>query len=206
MTYREYKFALEADRIIAGRPVKTFKRRIKLFFVPDYIETFMCLLRRFEYLYDKKSFFQSLSFSIIRYRFNKISLKLGFSINPNVFGPGLYIPHYGTIVVNSYAKVGANCVLHTSTCIGGAEPKEIGDNAYISSGVIILGAVTIGDNTTISANSLVNKSFLDSNVLIGGTPAKVISVRDAWFECEENKRFASAVKQIKELREAMFAA
>jgi serine O-acetyltransferase len=205
VTYKEYKFALEADRIIAGRPVNTFIRRIKLFFVPEYIETFMHLLRKFEYLYDKKGFFQKLSLIITRYRFHKISLKLGFSICPNVFGPGLYIPNYGTIVVNGYAKVGANCVLHASTCIGGAEPKTIGDNAYISSGVIILGAIAIADNTTISANSLVNKSFSDSNILIGGTPAKIIKQKEAWFECDSDKRFASAVKQIKKLHETMFA-
>ena len=205
MTYKEYKFALEADRIIAGRPVNTFKRKIKLFFVPDHIATFMHLLRRFEYLYDKKGPFQRLSLVITRYKFHKISLKLGFSIYPNVFGPGLYIPHYGTIVVHGHTKVGANCVLHTSTCIAGAEPKMIGDNAYISSGVIISGAVTIADNTTISANSFVNKSFSDSNVLIGGSPAKVIKQKNAWFECEEDKRFASAVKQIKKLHETIFA-
>ena len=170
------------------------------------METFMFLLRKFEYLYDKKGFFQRLSLSITRYRFHKVSLKLGFSIYPNVFGPGLYIPHYGTIVVNGHARVGANCVLHTSTCIGGDELKKIGDNVYISSGAIILGAITIADNTTIGANSLVNKSFLDGNVLIGGVPARVIKERTAWFECDENKRFASAVKQIKELRETILTA
>ncbi|MDO3629134.1 hypothetical protein [Mucilaginibacter sp. BT774] len=180
-------------------------RRIKLFFVPEHIEIFMHLLRRFEYLSDKKGFFQRLSLVITRYRFHKISLKLGFSIYPNVFGPGLYIPHYGTIVVHGHTKVGANCVLHTSTCIAGAEPKMIGDNAYISTGVIISGAVTIADNTTISANSFVNKSFSDSNVLIGGSPAKIIKQKNAWFECEEDKRFASAVNQIKRLRETILA-
>jgi len=205
VTYKEYKFALEADRIIAGRPVNTFVRKIKRFFVPDHIETFMHLLRRFEYLYDKRGLFQRLRLAITRYRFHKISLKLGFSIYPNVFGPGLYIPHYGTIVVHGHAKVGANCVLHTSTCIAGAEPKTIGDNAYISSGVIISGAVTIADNTTISANSFVNKSFSDGNVLLGGSPAKVIKQKKAWFECEEDKRFASAVNQIKKLHETIFA-
>lgn len=206
MTYKEYKFALEADRIIAGRPVKTFKRRMKLFFAPDHMETFMHLLRKFEYLYDKRSFFQRISLLITRYRFYKISLKLGFSIYPNVFGPGLYIPHYGTIVVNGHARVGANCVLHTSTCIGGDELKRIGDNAYISSGTTILGAITIADNITIGANSLVNKSFLDGNVLIGGVPAKAIKERKAWFECDDDKRFASAIKQIKELKKTMLAA
>ena len=206
MTHKEYRFFLEADRIIAGRPVNTFKRRIRLFFAPQYIERFMFLLRKYEYLYDKKGIFNKLSLFITRYRYNKVSLKLGFSLGPNVFGPGLYIPHYGTIVVNANTKIGANCVLHTSTCIGGSEPKTIGDNVYIGTGAIILGNITLADNVTISANSLVDKSFLESNILVGGAPAKVIKERKAWFECDDHQRCAAAVKEIEELRKSMFGA
>ena len=36
-------------------------------------------------------------------RFRRLSRKLGFSIPLNVFGPGLSIAHYGTIVVNGKA-------------------------------------------------------------------------------------------------------
>lgn len=203
MTKAEYKFYIEADRIMAGRPVYTLKRRIKSFFSPDYIEQFMLILRKVEYLTGQKGFFKRISLIKSKQKFKKISLKLGFSITPNVFGPGLYIPHYGTIVVNGNARVGANCVLHTSTCIGGSEPKIVGDNVYISTGAIILGNITIGDNTTISANSLVNKSFTESNVLIGGTPAKVIKERDAWFNCDGHENYAKYVKQIEDLRKTM---
>ena len=199
MTKEEYKFYVEADRIMAGRPKYNLKRRIKSFFAPDYLEQFMLILRKVEYLHDKKGFTSILA----RNRFNKISLKLGFSIHPNVFGPGLYIPHYGTIVINGNAKVGANCVLHTSTCIGGSEPKTIGDNVYISTGAIILGEVAIADNITIGANSMVNQSFLESNWLVGGSPAKAIKERKAWYDCEQSSEFADRVNKINELRKIM---
>ena len=190
---------------MASRPAYNLKRRIKSIVSPDYIEQFMLALRRVEYLSDKTGLVTKINSFIAKNRFKKISVKLGFSISPNVFGPGLYIPHYGTIVVNGNARVGANCVLHTSTCIGGSERKVLGDNLYISTGAIILGDITIADNVTISANSLVNKSFTDSNVLIGGTPAKVIKQRDTWFDCEGHDAYAAYAKQIEGLRKAMLA-
>lgn len=204
MTRKEYQFYVEADRLIAGRPVRTIKRRIKLFFTPDYIESFMLVMRKVEYLRGKNGIFQKIAAIFAKNKFNRISLKLGFSIAPNVFGPGLYIPHYGTIVVNGNAKVGANCVLHTSTCIAGSEQKKFGDNLYISTGVIISGDTQLADNVTISANSLVNKSVSQSNVLLGGTPARVLKERAAWHQCDDHDEFKTAVKQIEELRKKMF--
>lgn len=58
-------------------------------------------------------------------------MKLGFTIAENVFGYGLVIPHYGTIVVGSGNRIGNYAVLHTSTCIT-AGKKNIGDGLYLS--------------------------------------------------------------------------
>ena len=114
----------------------------------------------------------------MKFRFMKLSRVLGFSIPENVFGPGLAIVHYGTIVVNANAKVGANCRLHPSTCIGasGGTSKApiIGNNVYIGPGSKIYGDITIGNNIAISANAAVGKSFVEENVMIGGVPAKKI--------------------------------
>jgi acetyltransferase-like isoleucine patch superfamily enzyme len=52
-------------------------------------------------------------------------------------------------------------------------PVVIKDNVWIPSKVTILPNVVIGDNTIIGTNSVVNKSF-GNNLLIGGTPAKII--------------------------------
>ena len=51
----------------------------------------------------------------------------------------------------------------------------IGENCYIGPGAKNFGKIIIGDNTAIGANSVVNKSFPDGNVTLGGVPAKVIS-------------------------------
>lgn len=46
-----------------------------------------------------------------RYKFRNLSVLTGISIPPNTFGKGLYIPHYGAIVVNGTVRFGDNCVI-----------------------------------------------------------------------------------------------
>lgn len=52
-------------------------------------------------------------------------------------------------------------------------PVVIGKNVWIGGGCIILPGVTIGDNTTIGAGSVVTKSIPD-NVLAVGNPCSII--------------------------------
>lgn len=49
----------------------------------------------------------------------------------------------------------------------------IGKNCWLGANCILLGGAELGDNVTVGAGSLVNKSF-PSNVVIGGVPAKII--------------------------------
>jgi len=108
-----------------------------------------------------------------------MSIRLGFTIPLNVFGPGLCIVHRGTIVVNKNAKVGKNCRIHACTNIGsnidGVSAPQIGDNVYIGPGAKIFGDITIADNIAIGANSVVNKSFYEKGISIAGVPARKIS-------------------------------
>lgn len=53
----------------------------------------------------------------------------------------------------------------------------IGRNCWLAKGVSIMPGVSLGDNVTVAANSVVTKSF-PSNVVIGGVPAKVIRYLD----------------------------
>ena len=51
----------------------------------------------------------------------------------------------------------------------------IGEKCWIGAGATILAGVNItGKGIIIAANSLVNKDFSENNVIIGGTPAKII--------------------------------
>lgn len=54
---------------------------------------------------------------------------------------------------------------------------SIGKNCWLAKGVSVMPGVTLGDNVTVGANSVVTKSF-PSNVVIAGVPAKVIKYLD----------------------------
>ncbi|MDD4260301.1 MAG: hypothetical protein PHP38_10695, partial [Sphaerochaetaceae bacterium] len=87
-------------------------------------------------------------------KYFNLSVKLGFSIPTNVFGPGLSIAHRGTIIVSRGAKIGANCRLHACVNIGtkaGADElaPTIGDDCYIGPGVKMYGEISIANGTAI---------------------------------------------------------
>jgi serine O-acetyltransferase len=179
----DYKIYLEQDRIALGIQNLTVKTFLQSILFPKRIYKFQRLLRKVEYIKNcKTNFLGKIEYFIVYYKFTRLSLRLGFSIPLNVFGPGLAIVHYGTIVVNANAKVGANCRIHPSSCIGasGGENKapQIGNNVYIAPGVKIFGNIEIPNNVAFAANSAVNISFYKENYLIGGVPAKEIKEID----------------------------
>lgn len=59
------------------------------------------------------------------------------------------------------------------TDIGHSKPVIIGNNVWIGSRVIVQKGVTIGDNSVISAQSVVT-SDIPANCIAGGNPARVI--------------------------------
>ena len=147
----------------------------------DTIGRFLITMRRLDYYSYKKrnNPFFSLLWIAYKLKYRKLSLKLGYSIPCNVCGGGLALPHYGTIVINSGAKIGQNCRIQTCVNIGatyGAKSAPvIGNNVYIGPGAKIIGEVTIADGVCIGAGAVVTKSITEPNTTWGGVPAKKIS-------------------------------
>jgi serine O-acetyltransferase len=164
---KDYKFFLKADRFALGID-DSLKGKIYRLLFPNYILRFQEILR--------KDFSSKILYIFIKRKFYKLSRQLGFSIPINVFGPGLSIPHYGTIVVNQSAKIGCNCRLHACVTIGAsggsAKSPLIGNNCYIGSGAKIFGDIVIPDSVVIGANSVVNKSVTESHIAVAGNPFK----------------------------------
>lgn len=177
-TKEQYQHYLAADKAAFAKP-KNFKFSLKECIAPHYTWRFQRRLRKLEYYRNcRHDFFGRLIYVFLKYRFSRVSLRFGFSIPENVFGPGLAIVHYGTIVVSHRAKVGKNCRIHVCTNIGASggnlEAPQIGDNVYIGPGVKIFGDIVLGNNIAIGANSTVNKSFLEEGIMIAGSPARKI--------------------------------
>jgi serine O-acetyltransferase len=133
-------------------------------------------LRRAEDWSNRQSPLAQFVFKFLKLRLLQSSLQTGISIPPGVFGPGLAVAHHGSVVVNSKARVGSDCRIHSGTNIGStpAGVPTIGDNVYIGPGAVIFGPITIGSNSVIGANSVVNRD-VPPGVTVGGTPARVIS-------------------------------
>lgn len=110
-------------------------------------------------------------------RLLRLAYKTGFQIPPGVFGKGLTIWHWGTIIINPNARIGENCTLHSDVIIGQRKPNGgspvIGCNSYICGGGRILGNITIGDNVSIAPNTVVFKN-VPSNCVVAGNPAVII--------------------------------
>jgi serine O-acetyltransferase len=196
----DYRFYLEADRIALN---VTELKRPRLF--QDEIWKFQRLLRKVEFLTNtEKNRLSQIELLQGRFSLHRSSVKLGFTIPPNVFGPGLSIAHRGPIIVNPDAKIGENCRIHQCVTIGsilaGGKLASygyktpaifvpvIGNNVFIGPGAVVVGGIEIADGIAIGANSYVDKSFKEPNITIAGCPAKKISDKGSeycWFQATE---------------------
>lgn len=170
---------LEQDKLALGRKQDKRPR-----FYGDEIWKFEILLRKVEYYINcKQGLFATPLRKYYKFRFHNLSMKLGFSVAPNVFEEGLAIPHYGTIVVHANAKIGKNCRLQEGVNIGATsgshEAAVIGDNCFFGSGAKVIGAVKIADDVAVGAGAVVTKDILEPGTTWAGVPAKKISDKNS---------------------------
>lgn len=170
---------LDQDRLALNRQ---HDKHPKMFH--DEIWKFEILLRKVEYDINCRSGFPGIVITKYhKFRFHRLSVKLGFTIPPNVFCEGLAIPHYGTIVVHGNVKAGRNCRLQEGVTIGAVNGSHdaavIGNNCYFGSGAKVLGAVTIADDVAVGAGAVVTKDITEPGTTWAGVPAVKISNHDS---------------------------
>lgn len=179
-SYKKYKNTILKESSYYIKSKYKFIRFLRRSCFKPPIYKFIVALRYLEYLKNA----EGVTLRLIRiryamYKFNKISIKLGYTIYPNCFGTGLKIGHYGGIIVNENCKIGKNCSIRPFTVIGNKKDGEnlgcpiIGNNVSIGANVIILGDIIIGDNVVIGAGSVVTKS-IPANSMVVGNPARII--------------------------------
>lgn len=108
-----------------------------------------------------------------KYRYHRLSVHTGISIGINSFGPGLTIPHYGSIVVNSSARFGSRIVLQNGVNI--SENASGGDHIYFGAGSKVMRNIKLGSDIIVGANAVVTKDFIEDDIVIAGIPAVKIS-------------------------------
>ena len=98
----------------------------------------------------------------------------GIEIHPGArIGPGFFIDHGMGVVIGETAEVGADVTIYHGVTLGGtslARGKRhptLGDRVVVGAGAKLLGAIEIGDDCRIGANSVVVKSVPANSVVVG---------------------------------------
>lgn len=110
------------------------------------------------------------AYSLLGRQIGQIELFYSSSI-----GQAFKINHGVGTVVGARCKIGDNCTIHQNCTLGdrnGGRPS-IGNNVIIYAGSMVLGDITIGENSIIGANSVVTRSCPPGSVLTG-SPARII--------------------------------
>ena len=111
--------------------------------------------------------------------FKLIQISTGISLPASThIGKGLYIGHFGFIILHSDVVMGENCSIGPGVVIGtrgfgNQGVPVIGNNVYFGVGAKVLGGIKIGNNVKIGANAVVLEDIPD-DCMVAGIPAKII--------------------------------
>lgn len=118
-------------------------------------------------------------FYILRYR---VMTNWGIDIPREAsIGGGLYIAHFGGIIISPHARIGKNLDISQGVTIGISGEGEkrgvptIGDNVYIGPGAKVFGKINIGNNVKIGANAVVYKDIPDNAIVVLKPGFEIIS-------------------------------
>jgi serine O-acetyltransferase len=98
-------------------------------------------------------------------------------------GPGLYIGHFGGVVISGRAVIGANCNLSQQITIGVGGKGDhsgvpvIGDDVFIAPGARLYGNIRIGNNVAIGANAVVYRDVPDDAVVVLDPGFRIVSYK-----------------------------
>ena len=109
----------------------------------------------------------------------------GIEIHPAAkIGSNFFMDHGLGIVIGETTEIGENVTIYQGVTLGGIMPSvesdlqrnqkrhpTVGNNVIIGSGAQILGAINIGDDARIGANSVVSRD-VPANVTVAGVPAR----------------------------------
>ncbi|NCO82745.1 MAG: hypothetical protein COZ31_10730 [Nitrospirae bacterium CG_4_10_14_3_um_filter_44_29] len=115
----------------------------------------------------------------------------GIEIHPAAkIGPGLFIDHGMGVVVGETTEIGENVLLYQGVTLGGTGKEKgkrhptLGNNITVGAGAKILGAIKIGNNSIIGANSVILKDVPDNSISVG-VPGRITKKKVVRMTTEE---------------------
>lgn len=150
--------------------------------------------------YNRHAYWPMHHSSIVTFPMNVL---IGKDTNPG-YNPGCFIHGVNKIIIGDYTKIAPNVGLMSGNhdirnlSIQTSSPSIIiGKYCWIGMNSIILQGVVLGDHTVVAAGAVVNKSYPDGHVVLGGVPAKVIKLLKK-EECVDFEMETTYVGYIKE--------
>ena len=132
-------------------------------------------------------------FGVLPSVFHQVIMALtGIHIDASAhIGSGLKIPHGGRIEMGP-VRVGRNCDIYQGVTLGASastvsDPYSkpgvpaLGDRVWVGPGAVIAGAVTVGDDASVGANSLLVRDVPPRGVVLG-VPARLVSRRGSFSQ------------------------
>jgi serine O-acetyltransferase len=115
-----------------------------------------------------------------------IEIITGIRLPPySQIGEGLFVGHFGFIIVHPHARIGSNCNLSQGVTIGAVQQGSrkgvpiLGNRVYVGPNAVIIGNIEIGNDAAIGAGAVVTKSVPPRAVVIGN-PARIISYKGSF--------------------------
>ena len=104
----------------------------------------------------------------------------GIEIHPAaIIGEGIFIAHGMGMVIGETTIIGDNVTIYQGATLGGTGKETgkrhptIGNNVIISTGAMILGPFTVGDNAKIGAGAVVLREVPPNSTVVG-IPGRVV--------------------------------
>jgi len=118
---------------------------------------------------------------LARWISNLVRFFTGIEIHPGAtIGEGFFIDHGMGVIIGETTEIGKNVTIYQGVTLGGTSWKKekrhptIQDDVVIGAGAVVLGPVTIGNNSRIGACSVVIHDVPPHSTVVG-VPGKVVS-------------------------------
>ena len=118
---------------------------------------------------------------LCRYWLHHYRFRYGFDISPTTeIGPGLYLGHFGGVVISPYTVLGANINIAQGVTIGAtsrganAGAPTLEDRVWVGANAIVVGKITIGHDSLIAPGAYVNFDVPPGSVVLGN-PGEIVS-------------------------------
>lgn len=156
-----------------GKIISWLKNNNVLFPVVYFAYSIFTMMK-FIPLYFKETFY-----GVFYFRSLRISVTNHMTVGLKYLGQKkTVLPHPVGVVIGKKVRVGYNCKIYQNVTIGVRSESEedyplLGNNIIVYAGAVIVGNISIGDNSIIGANCMVTKSVPPNSVVVGN-PMRIV--------------------------------